>query len=242
MENYTNTQMSGSGVEREKSVYLVHLDNVRIVILACMLIGVIAISFLIGMHLSGQSSDDIYRETAVRSSTVAPVEEPVSDDLLAKDASAVPAAPGDTKLSANDLLAPATVQPQAAAPRAVDAVVPQPTAAPKPAVHKSVQTVKSEPKVKPKTVAVSAPKPEESVKKGYSVQIGSFDSRDKAVIEVNRLQRLSYQPFIDRADINGKTYFRVKIGPLASRSAAVETMNELQSTDKYKDSFIIFQK
>ncbi len=251
MENYTNTQTPGLG--REKSVYLVHLDNVRIVILSCMLLGVIAVSFLIGMHLSGSSGDDIYSDTVIRSSSVdASAAVPATaagEDILAKEGSALPAAPGEEKLSAGDLLA--TAQPgttvQSPAPlvtKPIDSVTPKPSAAaPKPAQPKAASVKKTETADKPKTVAVSAPQPAaESAKAGYSVQIASFDSRDKAMIEFNHLQRLSYQPYIDKADVNGKTFFRVKIGPIATKSAAIETMNELQSTDKYKDSFIVYQK
>lgn len=250
MENYTNSQPTG--IEREKSVYLVHLDNVRIVILASMLIGVVAVSFLIGMHLSGSASDDIYSDAAIRTPSLAIADATAAaEDPLAKDTAAAAQVPGESQISANDLLAtvantpaPAVAQSAPVANRTVDAVVPKASTAPKPAAAPRVaKTEKKEVVEKPKTVAASAPAPSvESVKPGYSVQIASFDSRDKAMVEVSRLQRLSYQPYIDRADVKGKTYFRVKVGPLVSKSAAIETMNELQATEKYKDSFIVYQK
>lgn len=51
MEHFDDMQTNRT---REKSVYLLHLDTPRIIIIACALVGILIIAFLIGMNFSGE--------------------------------------------------------------------------------------------------------------------------------------------------------------------------------------------
>jgi cell division septation protein DedD len=55
MENFEN----GSPRIKEKSVYLVHLDTARIIIISCVMIGIIIVAFLIGMNMNKQKGTSV---------------------------------------------------------------------------------------------------------------------------------------------------------------------------------------
>ncbi|HPS57357.1 MAG TPA: SPOR domain-containing protein [Spirochaetota bacterium] len=83
---------------------------------------------------------------------------------------------------------------------------------------------------------------DEDVKRGYdsySVQVASYDTLAKAENEKSSLRSKSYDAYIDRANVNGRNYFRVKIGPVASKSKAGELLDEIQSESRYSGSYIV---
>lgn len=83
---------------------------------------------------------------------------------------------------------------------------------------------------------------DEDVKRGYdsySVQIASYDTLAKAETEKSSLRSKSYDAYIDRANVNGRNYFRVRIGPVASKSKAGELLDEIQSESRYSGSYIV---
>lgn len=64
---------------KEKSVYLLHLDAPRIIIISCVLVGVLIIAFLIGMNLTGDGRQET-RNTAQREMLFNPLpDEPARD-------------------------------------------------------------------------------------------------------------------------------------------------------------------
>ncbi len=63
-----------------------------------------------------------------------------------------------------------------------------------------------------------APKPEKGPSK--KLQTGSFSSAFEANIHKSQLESLGYQPEVQKATINGKTVYRVKIGPFSSKDLA----------------------
>lgn len=62
------------------------------------------------------------------------------------------------------------------------------------------------------------PKPEKGPSK--KLQTGSFSSTFEANIHKSQLESLGYQPEIQKAVVNGKTIYRVKIGPFSSKDLA----------------------
>ncbi|MCX7679347.1 MAG: SPOR domain-containing protein [Spirochaetes bacterium] len=75
-------------------------------------------------------------------------------------------------------------------------------------------------------------------KEGFSIQVASYASRTKALQEVNRLKEHRYDPFIEATHINGRNFFRVKIGPLSTRKEAEKILEELKEMNRYDHSYI----
>ena len=83
---------------------------------------------------------------------------------------------------------------------------------------------------------------DEDIKKGYdsySVQVASYDTLTKAENEKSSLRSRSYDAYIDRANVNGRNYFRVRIGPVASKGKAGELLDEIQSDSRYSGCYIV---
>lgn len=232
---------------KEKSIYLVHLDNARILILVSVFVGIIALSFLIGMKFSGGPSDSIFPDSAsqkeVLESQIESQKEDDLDALLAKEDSLDSLDSLDDELMKED----AVVTPEKA-----ENIVPEKKES-KPVVAKTTtpkKTATAEPKKKVVAVSVDnstrshvqqESQPVRSTK-GFSIQIASFDTKNKAARESDTINRMNYDSFVATATVQGKTYYRVKIGPFANKSEAFATLENLQSTTRYKDSYITFEK
>jgi cell division septation protein DedD len=96
---------------------------------------------------------------------------------------------------------------------------------------------------KHKVVEVSSDESDSHVKirKGFAIQVASFDSKAKANSEVSKLKGMNYDAYIDKITIQGKRYFRVRIGPIQKYNKAEKILQELQDTDRYGESFLIRQ-
>jgi cell division protein FtsN len=74
---------------------------------------------------------------------------------------------------------------------------------------------------KPRPSQVSSPKREASVLKGkYTVQLASFDEKNKAEKLIGDLVQRGYQAYSHEAKVKGTTYYRVRCGKFPSRKAA----------------------
>jgi cell division septation protein DedD len=76
-------------------------------------------------------------------------------------------------------------------------------------------------------------------KAGFAIQIASYDKRSKAINEIENLR--NYHAYIDDTSIDGKQFFRVRIGTFSSKEKAAETLNELQGNSRYSESYIVKQ-
>ena len=96
--------------------------------------------------------------------------------------------------------------------------------------------------VKPAFASVNKKNPEERtfVSKGkFAVQVASFDSLAKAKSEVTYLKSLHFDAYIDKTNVDGQMYFRVKIGRLANKAAAADLLEKVQEESRYSESFIV---
>lgn len=254
---------------KEKSVYLVHLDNTRIVILASVLVGIVALSFLIGMKMKENHSDDFFMNPQTQTGSFSDefsstdnedldklINEGSSLDDLAELNSKLGKESDDTKtmeLTASDLEKTDTGKTESAVSKPEPEIKTVAKTESKPASSKPKDKPKPvAKKVKPatKVVAVSAPvtkpKPSDdkysSVPKGFAIQIASFDNESKAVNESSRIRGMSYSTYIDKAFVNGKYFYRVKIGPFLNKHDAFATLNKIHTTTVYSDSFVIHEK
>lgn len=73
----------------------------------------------------------------------------------------------------------------------------------------------------------------------FSVQVASFDTLAKAENEKSMLKSKRYDAYIDKGQVNGKNYFRVRIGPVTSSKKACELLNDIQSDSRYASSYMV---
>jgi len=95
---------------------------------------------------------------------------------------------------------------------------------------------------KSKVVAVSIDKAEEGKTRhpgNYAIQVGSFDKKAKAQSEVRALKDLNYDAYLDESLVKGKQYFRVRIGPIASKKKALDLLKDVQDNEKYQESYMV---
>ncbi|WP_428624861.1 SPOR domain-containing protein [Sedimenticola sp.] len=54
----------------------------------------------------------------------------------------------------------------------------------------------------------------------WVIQVGSFSSRENAEKLVQQIREMKYAAFMEQAEVDGKTLFRVKVGPEVDRKLA----------------------
>lgn len=73
----------------------------------------------------------------------------------------------------------------------------------------------------------------------YTIQIASLDKKSRASKEKRNLKSMRYDAHVNSTKINGKKYYRVRIGPIYSKRKAIKILNELQENSKYEGSYMI---
>ena len=70
-----------------------------------------------------------------------------------------------------------------------------------------------------------------------------LSSLDKPDLEIEKKwieeSEKRYNAFIDSAHINGKKFYRVRIGPIYSKKKACELLDEISINSRYEESYII---
>ncbi|HSO84262.1 SPOR domain-containing protein [Thiocapsa sp.] len=70
----------------------------------------------------------------------------------------------------------------------------------------------------------------------YVTQVASLGTSASAQELAAKLQNEGYSAFVESAEVGGRTYYRVRVGPEADRSSAEKTAAKLRQ--KYKDPFV----
>lgn len=74
---------------------------------------------------------------------------------------------------------------------------------------------------------------------GFAIQVASYDVLSRAEQEKNLLKSKRFDAYIDRSLVNGKNYFRVRVGPLSSKDKAFSLLQEIQTDDRYAGSYLV---
>lgn len=74
---------------------------------------------------------------------------------------------------------------------------------------------------------------------GFAVQVASYDVLSRAEQEKTLLKSKRFDAYIDKAVLNGKNYFRVRIGPLSSKDNAFSLLQEIQTDNRYAGSYLV---
>jgi DedD protein len=125
-----------------------------------------------------------------------------------------PGSTGDTgrpaKPPATDTTAPAAAPPATSAPGAETRALAAPAAHPAigPADAETARTRKD------------APARNERAGTTWAIQLGSFSSEANAKKLRDRLQKLGFQPFVERISVKTRSVFRVRVGPGRERHQA----------------------
>lgn len=271
---------------REKSVYLLHLDTPRIIILSCVTIGILIVAFLVGMNMNSSpapSQNIVAQKDMLFNPPPADLAVPGQDE-----ASVIPQpGEGDTTPSQIPGTSPQGTQAQtsqeAAVPDAAQTaqnpvtarntapaatgtgeprdvltrenireIIPpsntvkkekNPRIAKHPKREHRARTEKrTQPRRSQRTVEVSSAARETAAHRtrdGFSIQVGSFDSRAKAQKAVDDLKGSRFDSFIERTTVDGRRYYRVKVGPMSSQQRASRILSDIQEMRQYQNSFIV---
>lgn len=176
------------------------------------------------MARTDQSSQPVIAQYSLSGAPAAPA--PTSQSSPAAPPAFAGAPPAAARVAA--LATPSAM----ATPRVAKAVVPAAAKTPNAAAVASDESAGEE----NADTETTAPAPATVPKAGsYSVQIEAVMDKQGADDMVRRLRSLGYLPYIIEADINGQTWYRVRIGPYATPAEARAAQEKLHQ--KYNGAF-----
>jgi cell division protein FtsN len=73
--------------------------------------------------------------------------------------------------------------------------------------------------------------------KTWSVQVNSYPDAKSANDLIDRLKNKGYNAFVTEANVNGKIWYRVRVGRFASREEAMKTEAALKNNENYSKAF-----
>ena len=76
----------------------------------------------------------------------------------------------------------------------------------------------------------------------YFIQVASFEKKENADILEKRLEKNLYRVVVEEAPVEGKTFYRVQVGPFDKRSVAVNTMTAMKARLKLEGPFVFSKK
>lgn len=264
MENFNQNETENSKV-KEKSIYLLHLDNSRIIVLSSIIIGIIAVAFLIGMKISDSANaeedlfntqtlsvssmdstnsqmDSLFNDNSIDSKDEDTVDGS-GDFLLADKEQKVEEKKSEIISEAKDVLASDNVN---IVKPGDDKVVVKPTAPTRKKSTTTVKAVSGNKKSSTKPVAVKKKAANKTVvepkRDGFAIQIASYDNISNARKEESKLKDMRYKTYIDDAYVDGIKYYRVRIGPFTKKNEGISALNSIQRIDRYRESYMVKAK
>jgi DedD protein len=85
---------------------------------------------------------------------------------------------------------------------------------------------------------LSQPTQREEPVKTWTVQVKSSANKNSADVWVDRLKTKGYNAFVVEADIQGSTWYRVRVGPFDTRQDAETLRKVLESKEGFSDAFL----
>ncbi len=74
--------------------------------------------------------------------------------------------------------------------------------------------------------------------KSFALQVGTFVKNENAEKMRDQMQKAGYSSFVDKSTVNGKTTFKVRIGPELDRSVLEKIKTRLKKSQKV-DAYIV---
>jgi len=271
---------------KEKSVYLLHLDAARIILIASAIIGIIIVSFLLGMNFvkggdgaknlitkndmfDGQKDLDLLKNNIPGLHDEDELSKALDDkagiynedrakDKVDSDKNSIEGEGDDksavSKNESSDMLTRENIYDAAKAEKSAkkkvaressdakklsrnDDVSEKPT---KKTVLKNVSKKKKTGRSKVVAVAGDSAEHKKANQPGaFTIQVASYDKKATAQSEIKVLKDMNYDAFIDETQVKGKQYYRVRIGPLATKKKALDLLKAVQDNEKYRESYMV---
>lgn len=76
-------------------------------------------------------------------------------------------------------------------------------------------------------------------KEYYAIQVASFDKKSRADNVVDDLEKKKFNAYITSGMVNGKNYYRVRIGPIFSKKKACRLLDEIHYDSEYRGSYMV---
>lgn len=254
----------------EKNVYLLHLDVPRIILISLAGLGIVIATFLLGMNFAKEGDGPGASITGTdpllnRQSDLSLINPDIPEPPLGVEKQDSAAMKDETDPLAGNDKSHDIIPGKAIPAETVTADAVKEFQRPgndektakndrKPAVsekkHRDVarNRNKTRPREQRKTernrvVEVSSKDehPRERSSGGFAIQVASYDNRSTADAEADRLKRRHYDAFVERTTISGRRYYRVRIGPISSHSAAEQVLQDIQESNRYGESYMIRQ-
>ncbi len=73
----------------------------------------------------------------------------------------------------------------------------------------------------------------------YTIQVSAHTSMDKARVIEDYLRKMGLQSYLVEANVNGITYYRVRVGRFSTKEEAQKTLESIKKKDFGKDSIIL---
>ena len=267
---------------KEKSVYVLNLDIARIILISAGVIGIIVVSFLLGMNFvkggegaktlitrndifDSQKELDMLKTNVPDGADEDELSKSLDDKMLGSDKGEKGTDRGMTdkgkkedktaglKDESSNLLTTDAIQAEKDSKKKTPAADQADSKklsrsddddpADKPAKKQQVKSVtKKKKNAKSKVVEVSGEKKDQGKSAGsghYTIQVASFDKKARAQSEVKSLKDMKYDAYIDESNVKGKQYFRVRIGPVASKQKALSLLKGIQGDERYQESYMV---
>lgn len=117
---------------------------------------------------------------------------------------------------------PATTKPAASATTAKSATPTKPATTPPAKTATPAKPEKAAPKARPPADGMPT----------WVVQVASLGSSQAAADLEKKLRGDGFSAFVEKAEVRGKTYYRVRVGPNADRAGAEQTADKLRQKQK----------
>jgi len=221
------------------------MERKQAVVLLGVALGIALVSFSLGVMVGRGGSNDapLPQPVAQVPAPVAPTPPPVvAEPPAVQEAAPAATAPGNAtdevapagdKLTFYDTL-PRGDQPLGSGinlPPREEPATPAPAQAPATSAAPATPATKTVPATKPMTASVAAPA--KAVSGGYVLQVASFRDVESAETLRQKLASKGYPQFTEPADLGSKgTWYRVYVGPVATKEAAEAHSRKLQEQEK----------
>lgn len=93
-------------------------------------------------------------------------------------------------------------------------------------------------KAQQQALAADPVQPHKIPVKSFALQVGTFDNNANAEKMRDKLQQAGYATFIKQGQSNGKTSYKVRIGPQLERSVLEKIKKDIEKSDKI-DAYIV---
>ncbi|MBP8082532.1 MAG: SPOR domain-containing protein [Spirochaetes bacterium] len=266
MENFNESFQQQKPLKKEikeKSIYSLNLDGTRVAILCFIIVAIVAVTFLIGMKFSDDDTVKLPETAAASTDSGLNSNDPLSTipDEVPSSSMTSEQNPKETAVqSVKDPLFADNQQVKSDLQEKEDKAIlsakqiENPVRNSKPKVsskhHKTDRIASSKKResvsksntIKPAFASVNRKNTEERtvVSKGkFAIQVAAFDTLSKAKSEVAYLKSLHFDAYVDKTNVDGQMYFRVKIGRLANKAEASDLLEKVQEESRYSESFIV---